>query len=169
MAKAKKITTGKKAPKTPVTAITVAPVTAITKPRMADPRMPPVGTVLRVTRGGKELTATIRADGIGFNGAIFKSLSGAATAAAESLGLAGAQNGFVFWGIQKAAGPQVDPVEAVTKAMARVAQALARCPADKQDAAKDALRSGIVACGFGPGFLTPALPVKKGKAKTATA
>lgn len=57
-----------------------------------------VGTILQhQKRGGKLIEAKVVKDGVSFKGKIYKSISGAAKAAAEAHGLGGSQNGYVFW------------------------------------------------------------------------
>jgi hypothetical protein len=89
--------------------------------RERDLRLPPVGTVLRkVDRHGRVRSeATVEADGIRYNGTLYKSLSGAAMAAAKDLGVAGAQNGFVFWALVKPAPRASDPLAALESAWDR--------------------------------------------------
>jgi hypothetical protein len=86
-----------------------------------DERLPAPGTVLqKKDRYGKvRCECTVEADGISYQGFRFKSLSAAAMAAAKDLGLGGAQNGFVFWGLVKPPRPARDPQEALGKAWAR--------------------------------------------------
>ena len=58
----------------------------------ADPRLPPVGTVLTRTYKGTEVRVTVRADGIEYAGTVYPSLSAAAKAASGSH-----VNGFAFF------------------------------------------------------------------------
>jgi hypothetical protein len=89
--------------------------------RERDPRLPPVGTVLRKVdrHGATRCEATVEADGFRYDGTLYKSLSGAAMAAAKDLGVAGAQNGFVFWSLVKPAARVSDPVTALENAWDR--------------------------------------------------
>jgi hypothetical protein len=68
-----------------------------------DPRLPEPGTVLRkIDRSGNlRCECTIDEAGVRYNGTTFRSLSAAAVAAAKDLGVKGAQNGYVFWGLVK--------------------------------------------------------------------
>jgi hypothetical protein len=77
-----------------------------------DARLPEAGTVLRkVDRHGKvRCECTVKAGGIRYGGQVYRSLSAAAVAAAAKLGIKGAQNGYIFWGLSKPARPGEDPV-----------------------------------------------------------
>ena len=90
-------------------------------PSERDPRLPPVGSVLRkVDRHGQvRCEATVAPDGIRYDGALYRSLSAAAMAAAKDLGVAGAQNGFVFWSLVKPAPRVSDPLAALEGAWDR--------------------------------------------------
>ncbi len=96
---------------------------AAPKPAPAsDPRMPPAGTVLekRDRHGAVRCECTVEADGIHYKGALYKSLSAAAVAAAKDLGLGGtALNGWAFWGIVKPARRQSDPLVSLDRAWER--------------------------------------------------
>lgn len=84
-------------------ATTEAPIAPAQPER--DPRLPAVGTILRrVDRHGTvKAECTVEADGFTFAGEKFKTLSGAAMAAAKSLGLTSTtQNGFTFWQLDTA-------------------------------------------------------------------
>lgn len=90
--------------------------------RERDPRLPPVGTVLRKVdrHGATRCEATVEADGFRYDGTLYKSLSGAAMAAAKDLGLGDtAQNGFVFWSLVKPAARASDPIAALEHAWGR--------------------------------------------------
>ncbi|HEY3452300.1 MAG TPA: DUF2924 domain-containing protein [Myxococcales bacterium] len=71
------------------------------EPRERDPRLPAPGTTLkRLNRDGSVRTfCEVTEDGILYKGQTFRSLSGAAMAAAKDLGINGSQNGFLFWGL----------------------------------------------------------------------
>ena len=91
-------------------------------PRGPDPRLPPAGTVLqkRDRHGTVRCECTVAEDGIHYAGKVFRSLSGAAMAAAKDLGLTNkTQNGWVFWGITKPPRPAGDPLEALGRAWER--------------------------------------------------
>ena len=91
-------------------------------PRERDARLPSVATVLKkVDRNGNERArCTIVEGGVEYAGAIYKSRSGAAMAAAKDLGLTiRTQNGFVFWGLSKPPRPLADPLAALDRAWQR--------------------------------------------------
>jgi hypothetical protein len=93
-----------------------AEATAPAQPRERDPRLPPVGTVIeKRDRASKvRCTCTVEEGGIRYKGTLYKSLSGAALAAAKDLGLTNrSANGLVFWGITKVARPAGDPLAAL--------------------------------------------------------
>jgi hypothetical protein len=58
-------------------------------------------------------------DGILYKGQTFRSLSGAAKAAAKDLGISGCQNGYLFWGLIRQQPRITDPVEALEAAWKR--------------------------------------------------
>jgi hypothetical protein len=95
-------------------------------PAARDPRLPPAETVLTKTnRAGKKVECTVCETGaIDYKGVLYKSLSGAAVAAAKDLGISGSQNGFLFWGVIRQSAAVKDPVDALTKAWARYEQTL---------------------------------------------
>jgi hypothetical protein len=99
----------------------VAATKASTGPAERDPRLPPVGTVLKKLdrrHGAVRCECKVVEGGFEYKGEFFKSLSGAACAAAKDLGISGAQNGFVFWGIVKE--PRAtNPVQAIEKVWER--------------------------------------------------
>lgn len=72
-----------------------------------DPRLPAPGTVLtKKARGGKEVRCKVLAHGVEYKGTTFASLSAAGRAAAQDLGVFSRTiNGFLFWGVAKAAAP----------------------------------------------------------------
>ncbi len=87
-----------------------------------DPRLPPVGTTIKKLdrHGNVRCECVVEQEGIRFAGTLYPSISAAASAAAKQLGLGGvAQNGFVYWGLQKPPRPAADPVEALTAAWER--------------------------------------------------
>lgn len=99
-----------------------ADATGAAQPRERDPRLPPVGTVLqKLARDGSvRCECTVDADGIRYAGKLYRSLSGAAMAAAKDLGLSNkTANGWNFWGITKPARHGADPVEALGRAWER--------------------------------------------------
>lgn len=88
-------------------------------------RLPTAGTVLKkVDRDGKiRCECTVTKDGVTYKGKHFTSLSGAAVAAAEDLGLSSrSHNGFIFWGLSKPPRAQKDPVERLQTIFERYAQ-----------------------------------------------
>jgi hypothetical protein len=96
----------------------VAATKASTGPAERDPRLPPVGTVLKKLdrrHGAVRCECKVVESGIEYKGEIFKSLSGAACAAAKDLGINGQQNGFVFWGIVRADAKPKNPVQAIER------------------------------------------------------
>lgn len=85
-------------------------------------RLPPVGTVIKkVDRHDRvRCQCTVVEDGIRYKGQVYRSLSGAAMAAAQDLGLKNkTQNGFTFWGLTKPARKLANPVDAMAKAFSR--------------------------------------------------
>lgn len=87
-----------------------------------DPRLPPVGMVLqkRDRHGTVRCECTVEEGGIRYQGELYRSLSGAAMAAAKVLGLNNkTQNGFSFWGITKPTRPPRDPLVALDRAWER--------------------------------------------------
>jgi len=96
-----KKSTAKKA--APAKEATTAPesVAAASAPATPDARLPPPGTLLQKLdrHGAVRCECTIGEDGIQYAGQTYRSLSGAAMAAAKDLGLANkTQNGYAFWG-----------------------------------------------------------------------
>lgn len=70
--------------------------------RQPDPRLPSVGTVIRKhdRHGNVRCKCKVEKHGIRYNGTLYRSLSGAAMAAATDLGLESpTQNGFTFWAL----------------------------------------------------------------------
>src|SRR5690349_20462937 len=85
-------------------------------------RLPPVGTVIKkLDRHGRvRCQCTIAEDGIRYKGRVFGSLSGAAMAAAQDLGLENkTQNGFRCWSLTKPTRKLDDPEAALKKASDR--------------------------------------------------
>jgi hypothetical protein len=96
--------------------------TVAAQPHERDPRLPPVGTVIeKRDRSGKvRCTCTVEEGGIRYKDTLYKSLSGAALAAAKDLGLTNrSANGWVFWGITKVARPAGDVLATMTRAWDR--------------------------------------------------
>jgi hypothetical protein len=86
-----------------------------------DPRLPEPGTVLRKADrlGNVRCQCSVEADGIRYGGKVYRSLSAAAVAAAADLGIKGAQNGYIFWGLSKPARAGEDPLTRLQKSWAR--------------------------------------------------
>jgi len=106
------------------------------QPRELDPRLPPVGTVIeKRDRSGKvRCTCTVEEGGIRYKGTLYKSLSGAALAAAKDLGLTNrSANGWVFWGITKVAHPAGDVLATLTRAWERYRERAASVVAAVKD------------------------------------
>lgn len=85
----------------------------------SDSRLPPVGTVLqkRDRHGAVRCECEVAAEGIRYQGELYRSLSAAAVAAARDLGLASkAINGVTWWGLSKPARPAADPLAALERA-----------------------------------------------------
>jgi hypothetical protein len=79
-------------------------------------RLPAVGTVIikRDRHGVARCQCTVVEGGIRYKSRMFRSLSGAAMAAASDLGLKNkTQNGFTFWGLSKPTRKLADPVAAL--------------------------------------------------------
>lgn len=99
-----------------------ANVGATSPARERDPRLPAIGTVIEKCdrRGAVRASCRVEAEGIVYNGAIYKSLSGAAIAAAKDLGLASkTADGFAFWGLKKRGRPAIDAASALDRAWQR--------------------------------------------------
>lgn len=100
-----------------------------------DDRLPPAGTTLTKTnRDGKSASCKVTSAGVEYKGESFKTLSGAARAAAKDMGLGASQNGFVFWGIVKPAARVEAPLVAIEKACERFRSTVNTVAATKPDA-----------------------------------
>jgi hypothetical protein len=90
-----------------------------------DPRLPPLGTLLRRTdrHGNVRCECTIEEAGFRYAGTLYKTLSAAAIVAAKDLGLTSeTQNGFTFWGLSKPARrerPAHNPLDGLERAWER--------------------------------------------------
>jgi hypothetical protein len=122
------------------------------QPRERDPRMPPVGTVLQKTdrHGNVRCECTVEADGIRYADKLYRSLSGAAMAAARDLGLKNKTfNGWVFWGVTEVARQAGDPIEALGRTWHRYherATALAKTTdAEARARVAEAIQSHVAA------------------------
>ena len=109
-------------------------------------RLPPEGTVIKKVdrHGAVRCQCTVVEDGIRYKGRVFRSLSGAAMAAATDLGLKNkTQNGFTFWGLSKPARKLADPVAALKKSWKRFhgVAAIVTLGATDQNRAK--IRAGL--------------------------
>jgi len=131
--KAKPAPASKPAAKTEAAAATLAtparetPQPKAPREKVRDPRLPEPGTVLRKLdrKGNVRCECTVEADGIRYNGTLYRSLSAAAMAAAKDLGLGGkTQNGFSYWGLSKPPRKGVDPVASLDKAWQRYRERL---------------------------------------------
>ena len=91
------------------------------EPRERDPRLPPPGTTIKKLdrTGGVRAEVKVTETGFLYKGEEFRSLSGAAMAAAKDLGISGSQNGFLFWGLIRQQPRVTDPVEALQAAWNR--------------------------------------------------
>lgn len=91
------------------------------EPKERDERLPPAGTKLfKANRDGKKVECVVTdAGAIDYAGKLYKTLSGAARAAAKDLGLATSQNGFLFWGVIRQARTVANPSSALMKAYDR--------------------------------------------------
>jgi len=90
--------------------------------QVRDPRLPEPGTVIqkRDRQGNMRCECTVEADGVRYNGKLYRSLSAAAMAAAKDLSLGGkTQNGFTFWGLSKPPRKGADPLASLDKAWQR--------------------------------------------------
>lgn len=90
--------------------------------QVRDPRLPEPGTVIRKLdrRGNVRCECTVEAEGVRYNGTLYRSLSAAAMAAAKDLGLGGrTQNGFTFFCLSKPPRKGVDPLASLDKAWER--------------------------------------------------
>jgi hypothetical protein len=100
-----------------------APVGEGGETEAAASRLPPAGTVIKKVdrHGDVRCQCTITDDGmVRYKGQNYRSLSGAAMAAARDLGLENkTQNGFTFWGLTKPTRTLDDPEAAVQKASDR--------------------------------------------------
>jgi len=95
---------------------------AAPRERERDPRLPPPGTVLQKCARDKSVRCecTVEADGIRYADKLYRSLSGAAMAAAKDLGLSNkTANGWNFWGITKPARHAGEPLAALERAWDR--------------------------------------------------
>jgi hypothetical protein len=95
--------------------------------RIRDERLPAIGTMLiKRDRGGQvRCECTIEEGGFRYRDTLYRSLSGAASAAAADLGIKGRVNGYLFWGVIRAAPPQTNPREHLRKIAARYEEQVA--------------------------------------------
>jgi hypothetical protein len=86
-----------------------------------DARLPAVGMVIKKLdrHGAVRCECKVVEGGFEYKGELFKSLSGAAMAAAKDLGVTGQQNGWTWWGLQKQAPRAKNPVQVIEKAWNR--------------------------------------------------
>jgi hypothetical protein len=106
------------------------------EPRERDPRLPPPGTTIKKLdrAGGVRAEVKVTETGFIYQGEEFRSLSGAAMAAAKDLDIKGAVNGYLFWGLQKQAPRVTDPVEALEAAWNRYHERLKAIAASELEA-----------------------------------
>jgi hypothetical protein len=100
----------------------VATSAALAAPATPDARLPPPGTLLqkRDRHGAVRCECTVEEGGIRYGDQLYRSLSGAAMAAAKDLGLANkTQNGFAFWQITKPSRKSGDPLVTLNRAWER--------------------------------------------------
>jgi hypothetical protein len=87
-----------------------------------DPRLPPVGTVLKKfdrRHDAVRCECKVVEGGFEYKGELFKSLSGAACAAAKDLGVNGQVNGWLWWGISRPDTKAKNPIQAIEKVWER--------------------------------------------------
>ena len=109
-------------------------------------RLPPVGTIIKKVDRYQNVRCqcTVVEDGVRYKGHVYRSLSGAAMAAAQDLGLKNkTQNGFTFWGITKPARKLADPLAALTKSWERFHGVAAIVTAGATDQNRAQLRSAL--------------------------
>jgi hypothetical protein len=109
-------------------------------------RLPAVGTVIkkRDRHGQVRCECKVVETGIRYKGRDFTSLSGAAMAAADDLGLKNkTQNGFVFWGLTKPTRKLEDPVDALGKSFGRYQNLAALVTSRATDENRAAIRSAL--------------------------
>jgi hypothetical protein len=93
-------------------------------PRERDPRLPPPGAIIKKLdrSGGVRAEVKVTETGFIYKGEEFRSLSGAAMAAAKDLGVKGAVNGYLFFGLIRQQPRVTDPVEALQAAWTRYSE-----------------------------------------------
>ena len=119
-----------------------APRTAA-KPHQASPPALTPGTVLRKTdREGKvRCECTVEAGGFRYEGKLYSSLSGAASAAAKDLKLSGTSfNGYVFWGLKPSGRDPLHRVEHLWQRYSNAAAQLLKAGGPEKTAALERLR-----------------------------
>jgi len=109
-----------------------------------DPRLPPPGTVIEKLdrRGAIRCKCTVLEHGIRYAGKEYRSLSAAAKAAMEDLGLKGAANAYLFWGLIRQAARK-DATEILDKAgqrYLRSVESLNGCRASMTDEMKNRIK-----------------------------
>jgi hypothetical protein len=109
-------------------------------------RMPPVGTVIKKLdrHGVVRCQCTVVEGGVRYKRDVFRSLSGAAMAAAQDLGLENkTQNGYTFWGLTKPTRKLEDPVGALGKSFGRHRNLVALVASRATDENRAAIRSAL--------------------------
>lgn len=112
----------------------------------AGSRLPPEGTVIKKVdrHGAVRCQCTVVEGGIRYKGRVFRSLSGAAMAAATDLGLKNkTQNGFTFWGLSKPTRKLTDPVGALKKSSKRFHGVAAAVTSAATDQNRAKIRAGL--------------------------
>jgi hypothetical protein len=104
------------------------------------------GAVLRKTdREGKvRCECTVEAGGFSYQGELFNSLSGAASAAAKDLKLSGTSfNGYVFWGLKPSGRNPLHRVEHLWQRYSNAAAQLLKADGPEKTAALERLRQHV--------------------------
>jgi hypothetical protein len=110
------------------------------------PKLPPVGTVIKKTDryGNVRCECKVEENGFRYDGTTYSSLSAAAMAAAQDLGLTNkTQNGWTFWGLTKPPRPSNDPVETLERGWARYQGALTALKDGVTDENRATVRSAL--------------------------
>lgn len=117
------------------------------RPVLADPRMPPVGTILtKHTRSGQVALAGVGVNGIYYGEEKFNSISSAARAVAKSLGLySEAIDGYIFFGLTKRPAKEANPQAKLNKAFAKLEVAVAATVASGDKPKAKAVIKDVVA------------------------
>ena len=128
----------------PKNAAQAKPEASSTKAR--DPRIPPPGSVLSRTdrHGTVRCQATVLEDGINYDGKFFKSVSAAAKAAADDLGLKNkTQDGYAFWHLKTLERTATNKTAKLEKAWTRFVSIANEMVAGSTNDTKSAVHSAI--------------------------